>query len=31
MNAAISIVGPYLPPTAKEKGIDTNIIGYVFA
>lgn len=31
MNAAIAIVGPYLPGAGKDKGIDTKVLGYLFA
>lgn len=31
INAAIAIVGPFFPPEAEKKGVDINIIGYIFS
>ena len=31
INAAIAIVGPFFPPEAEKKGVDVNIIGYIFS
>mgnify|MGYP006290146143 CR=1 FL=1 len=31
INAAIAIVGPFFPPEAEKKGVDINIVGYIFS
>jgi MFS family permease len=31
INAAIAIVGPFFPPEAEKKGVDINVIGYIFS
>lgn len=31
INAAIAIVGPFFPLKAEERGVDINIVGYIFS
>lgn len=31
INAALALVGPFFPQEAEEKGVDINIIGYIFS
>lgn len=31
LNAAIAIVGPFFPPEAEKRGVDTRTIGYIFS
>ena len=31
LNAAIAVVGPFFPPEAEKRGVDTKTIGYIFS